>query len=234
VLVAVASDGAGSAGRSQVGSRLICDRLLDEVTRLLSCGGGVEDFTREYAEAWLSRFQSEVRLRAEAEGLSARDYACTLLAAIVAPDLAVLMQLGDGVIVVSSSTGFGWAFWPERGEYANTTFFATDPDARDHLQYDLCTWPIEELAILTDGLQHLALVYQTHEVHLPFVEPMLAPVREGLQGHNATLSASLAAYLASPLVNDRTDDDKTLILATRRMLESTHARSVSSDRLAEV
>jgi hypothetical protein len=30
------------------------------------------------------------------------------------------------------------------------------------------------------------------------------------------LSDRLSAHLSSPLINDRTDDDKTLILATRR------------------
>lgn len=217
MLVAVASDGAGSATRSQDGARLICELLLDEVRELLSSGAGVDEITRDFAEAWLLRFQHEVGLRAEVEGLTPRDFACTLLGAIVANDQAIFLQIGDGAIILCSSTGFAWAFWPERGEYENTTFFATDANARDHLQYQLQnSWPVEEVAILTDGLQRLALDLKAHDVFVPFIDPMLAPVRTGDEGYNASLSTALGSYLNSAQVNSRTDDDKTLILATRR------------------
>jgi hypothetical protein len=41
-------------------------------------------------------------------------------------------------------------------------------------------------------------------------------VRAAPAGRSDRLSAALAAFLASPRINQRTDDDKTLILATRR------------------
>ena len=51
---------------------------------------------------WLTHFQSEVTRRADSEGLKSRDYACTLLAAIVEDEQAVMLQLGDGAIVYST------------------------------------------------------------------------------------------------------------------------------------
>jgi hypothetical protein len=45
---------------------------------------------------------------------------------------------------------------------------------------------------------------------------MFAPVRAAAAGFSAPLSSALTAYLALPRINERTDDDKTLILATRR------------------
>ena len=219
VLVAAASDGAGSALRAEVGARLACDLVVDEVATLLETGGDLRRITREFLESWLLRFQNEVAARAEAEELAPRDFACTLLAAVVGADCAVFFQIGDGTIVVSTADegdSYNWIFWPANGEYANTTFFATDPEAASHLSWDLMERRVEELALLTDGLQQLALHFQTRTAHAPFFRPLLAAVRNAGPIEAAALSEKLAGYLDSPAVNERTDDDKTLILATRR------------------
>jgi hypothetical protein len=65
-------------------------------------------------------------------------------------------------------------------------------------------------------LQRLALHYEGRTAHAPFFRPMFAPVRAADPGRAETLSTQLAAFLGSQPVNARTDDDKTLVLATRR------------------
>ena len=67
--------------------------------------------------------------------------------------------------------------------------------------------------MLTDGLQPLALNYAAKAAHAPFFVPMFRPLRVAPSG--ATVLAALRNFLDSPRVNERTDDDKTLILATR-------------------
>lgn len=219
VLVAVASDGAGSALRAEVGSQLACCLVLDAVSALLAEGGSTRDITRPFVEAWLGRFHQEIAAQAEAEELRPRDFACTIVAAVVGLDHAVFFQIGDGAIVVSSADevdGYSWVFWPATGEYENLTFFATDPEAVSHLELDSVERTIDEVALFTDGLQRLALHYQSRTAHAPFFKPLLSAVSGALPEAAEDLSAKLAAYLSSPLINDRTDDDKTLILATRR------------------
>jgi hypothetical protein len=76
-----------------------------------------------------------------------------------------------------------------------------------------------EVAVFSDGIQRLALVYQAKEVHKPFFEPMFARLRKAAGNEEFDLlSGQLALFLGSPAVNERTDDDKSLILATRRLL----------------
>ena len=75
---------------------------------------------------------------------------------------------------------------------------------------------IDEVAIFTDGLQGLALHYESRRAHTPFFQPMFAWMRPAGSGYCEGLSSSLTSFLNSKKVNDRTDDDKTLILATRR------------------
>lgn len=225
VLVALVSDGAGSAARADEGARLACELTLQWVRELLASGGSVGEITREQAATWILQLQSEIGARAEAEGLKPRDFACTLVAAVVGADQAAFFQIGDGAIVVSTpeeGDEYGWVFWPESGEYENVTFFVTEPHATERLQHDLIRRPIDEVSLFSDGLQRLLLHYQTRTAHAPFFRSMLGTVRNAEQAALSTLREGLSAYLQSPAVNERTDDDKTLILATRRNPESSN------------
>jgi len=225
VLVAVASDGAGSAQRAEEGSALACSLLIQEMEALFGpdSEGNLSEITNEFLTSWLVSFQREVTIRAEHEELSARDFACTLVAAIIGEQSAVFAQIGDGVIVVPSNEepdDYCYVFWPQKGEYANETYFATDPEAHTRLQYDHVPRRIDEVAVLTDGIQNLALHYQTQSAHNPFFRPVFAWLRPASENEIDRFTASLATYLASEKVNQATDDDKTLILATRRTISS--------------
>ena len=50
-----------------------------------------------------------------------------------------------------------------------------------------------------------------------FFEMMFSPLRSVEAGYSETLSTSLSAFLDSSQVNNRTDDDKTLVLVTRQV-----------------
>jgi hypothetical protein len=221
VLVAVASDGAGSSKRSEEGSALACSLFLQEMEILLGSDGSgeVREISEEFVKNWLTSFQREVALRAEHEELKPRDFACTFIAAIVGHDCAAFAQIGDGAIIVPSPEEpdeYCYVFWPQQGEYANQTYFATDADAHEKIQYELVPHRVDEVAVLTDGIQGLALHYQSQTAHNPFFQPIFAWLRPAPEGYSDKFTASLAAYLNSPKVNESTDDDKTLVLATRR------------------
>jgi hypothetical protein len=229
VLVAVASDGAGSAQLAAVGSELACTLFTQEMRELFESGGTARDITREFAQNWLTHFQHRVAVLAESEGLKPRDFACTLLAAVVGTDCGAFIQIGDGAIVIPGQEDpddYCWVFWPQQqGEYANQTNFATASEAHIWLVHDLIEQRIDEVAVFTDGIQHLALHYQSLTAHSPFFRPVFGWLRLAAAGHLEKFSDALSAYLNSPKVNDYTDDDKTLILATRRL---------SGDNISEV
>jgi hypothetical protein len=219
VLVALVADGAGSARHSAEGAQLACTLLCDEIATLLDTGGAIEELTRDFVVAWLTHFQHAIAERAEGQGCAAREFACTLLAAIVGEESGVFFQVGDGAIVVADRDEpdeYGWIFWPQRGEYENMTMFITDPRAADYLEHEIKTWRYAEIALFTDGLQRLALHFASMSVHNPFFRPIFPPLRAQQPGYLPDLSAALARFLDSPIVNGRTDDDKTLVLATRR------------------
>ena len=68
------------------------------------------------------------------------------------------------------------------------------------------------IAILSDGLQMLALKIPEYMPHAPFFSPLFRFVAEVTDETEA--KEQLEAFLRSPRVRKRTDDDLTLLLAT--------------------
>lgn len=206
-LYAACADGAGSAERSHLGSKVAVERFLEESVPLEAAP------TRPMIEAWVDAARARVLDEAAAEETTPRELACTFLAAIVGETWAAFAQIGDGVIVFDGPEGYSLAFWPDNGEYANTTRFLTEDDYRANLRIEIIEGRVAELALLTDGLQMLALDLGHAKVHDRFFTPMFQAVKNG--SDEESLRASLLDFLDSKRVNDRTDDDKTLLLATR-------------------
>jgi hypothetical protein len=228
-LTACGADGAGSAARGDEGARLACASFVDAVEELYASGRRPDaadgaDREREVwwsgvVADWLARFQAEVEQQAERVGGGGREFACTFLGALIEEGWAALVQIGDGAIVVDDGEapgGYALFVWPQRGEYANETYFATDRRSAEHVALGVVSRRVEEIALLTDGLQGLVLDYARRTAHDPFFRRMFAPVRSGSPGECGALSAALATFLCSRRVRARTDDDTTLILATRR------------------
>ncbi len=219
IFVAVASDGAGSAAQAQIGSQLACDLFLADVKSYFACGGSVTQLSPEFIGWWIDRFQQAVRQQIEATPHNLSDYACTFLAAAIGPECAVYFQLGDGAIVEAThedSASYAIVCWPQQGEYANTTNFLTDADAKEKCVVAQHNYAVDEVALFTDGIQNLVLDYRQKTAHAPFFTPLFSWLRPRPAGFSEELSQALAVYLHSEKFNARTDDDKTLILASRR------------------
>lgn len=231
VLVVSISDGAGSAARSEVGSHLACASFLEQISAFVREHGTEAPPERSYIETWLIDLSSQIAHAAEQLDLPPRELACTLVGAVIAPNWSAFCQVGDGGIVVNAAssesstqqggpitTEFEIVFWPEQGEYANETYFATQPGAVEHLQFCVQNRQVREIALFSDGLQRLVLSYATQQPFVPFFRGMFAPIRSitDCAGEAPQLSLALAEYLGSPIVSERTDDDVSVILATQR------------------
>ena len=71
--------------------------------------------------------------------------------------------------------------------------------------------PATRVALLTDGLQMLALKMPGREPHLPFFDPLFRFAAG--EADTAAAAERLAAFLAGPRVSARADDDLTLVIA---------------------
>ncbi len=205
-LAVAVADGAGSATHAEAGATLACDELVRRVTlgtpESLLTPDGMTELFRGVREAVLAE--------AERLGVPGRELACTALLTVVGPDAAAFAQVGDGAIVVGDRV----VSWPEPAEYANATDFLTDDDFPARLRFETTDGPTDELAVLTDGLQRLALDFAARTPHAAFFRPLFDALRTATDPK--ALVEPLRAFLDSPRVNARTDDDKTLVIAVRR------------------
>ena len=226
LLVAIVSDGAGSARHSARGSELACEGLLDAVeawTRRTAADGGPEDEPtadglREAAVGWVRFAKLAVEAAALAAENSARQYACTLLALVAASTWRVCLQIGDGAIVVGDEQGYELAFWPDNGEYLNETRFLTEDDALDRLQLDVRLAPnggVRRAALFSDGLQRLVIDEAARAPHVRSFEPMFAAMERHPVAKLGEFADELTMFLGDVAVTSRSDDDVTLILVSR-------------------
>lgn len=240
VLLAVACDGAGSASRSLDGATLTVARFLDE------CGAaakrsGLQEFTKEFVEDWLSRVRAEIKHRADDDDLNPREFACTVLAAIIGEDQAAFFQIGDGAIVVSNRSepdDYGWVFWPQHGEFANQTNFVTQENVLDVLEFELEERCVDEVAVFTDGIERLVLDIAERTTPPQFFRTLfgwLVKTELASVDTEIPMSSVVANYLGSKQINERTDDDKTLVLASRRQapIEETAPAHADQTTLAD-
>lgn len=210
-LIVAAADGAGSAAQGKVGASTACEFFAQGVRAWLE-RGSIDGLDKDFGLGFLKILQDDITRRAAHQNIS--DFACTLLAAVVGTERAAFFQIGDGAIVYGEGDEFRLFTPPQQGEYANSTHFVTDETAQDFLKVEIIERRIDEIAVFTDGLQRIALDFRTGTPHAPFFRPMFAPLRT--EKVAPTLEKQLIDFLDSPKINERTDDDKTLILASRK------------------
>ena len=214
-LILAVSDGAGTAGRAQAGSACAVAAFADAAARFLYSEPGMcEDRLR----ACVGGARLALAIEAGLCGAPIRDFACTLLGAVIGPGVAAFAQIGDGAIVVAGDEpgSWAWMFEPQKGEYANETSFLTDEDALPRANVAVLARPPAEVALFTDGLENLLIRTQPgRHVVGQFFDQMFPPVRRAKEaGLDDALCDHLAGYLATPQIAARSDDDRTLILAT--------------------
>lgn len=220
ILIAAIADGAGSTSSGQIGAELACRIFAEEAEDFLkTTAASLHSLNADFGKYWLEFFQKSISEIAEKEQKPVRDYASTFVAAIVGEHNAVFFQVGDGAALYSSAEKpeeYVFGIDPIETEYANVTDFLTDREAFSTIRFKQTDTLIENLILFSDGIFAVAVDYKTNQPHAPFLRPMIAPLVSGQNVEN--LNAKLANFLASPKINEKTDDDKTLILASRRNL----------------
>jgi hypothetical protein len=216
IVVAIVSDGAGSACRGGEGASLVCRTIGQLARRHFAAGPSLPD--EATLRSWVGAARAQVMTAAQRRRRTPRDFAATLVLAVSDGGQTLTAHVGDGCAVARDATDGQWRClsWPETGDYASTTYFVTDAE-EEHTRIARHTRETCALALLSDGLERLALDFRTAQAHGPFFAGMLAPVEHShARGKDRDLSARLLQFLDSDQVNSRTEDDKTLILAARR------------------
>jgi hypothetical protein len=214
VLVLACADGAGSVRYADVGARAACLGVVHLVLADLEAGLAVERIDRPTVLAWHRQTRRHLRRCAARLEADLDELACTLLLAVVGERAAAFSHVGDGAVVALERGAYHPVFWPQwAGEEDNSTNFVTNNDYAKRLEFELRIGRVDELALLTDGVQVLALNGVTRTAQQMFFGPVFERMRA--TKHPEKLARALRKFFGSPAVRARSDDDKTLVLATR-------------------
>lgn len=213
VFVSVVSDGAGSATFGGQGASLSCRIISQAAIGHLRLAGGLP--SNFQIEDWVDGARDRIIAAALRRSLAPRDFASTLIVSISDGTESVIAHVGDGCTVLRDRASAQWTApsWPAHGEYASTTHFLTDePTVQLRITRHLA--PIDALVSFTDGLERLALDFVSGKPFAPFFLTMTRSIFQlPRPGRDRTISKQLALYLDSESINQRTDDDKTLVIA---------------------
>jgi hypothetical protein len=230
ILVAVVSDGAGSAKLSRLGSLIVTSAFCRSAKAFFSNGGQASRIDEDVAAEWLDDIRDRIDRRALLLGQSPKVFAATLVGVVVQRDAAAIIHVGDGACALRLRGQTEWQVpsWPTQGEYASTTYFVTD-DPFPRVTVSTLVGAVDEIALFTDGLERLALDFARGEAFQRFFETMFPALRKTAAcGRQRGLSEQLRSFLDGSVVNDRTDDDKSLIMA--RLLQNQERPSTTASQ----
>jgi len=217
VLIIAVADGAGSAEHSHAGATLAVAQAVDALAQSITPQPPPDDDEAAWKQLMQAAFSTAfnaLQAYAVQETLSLRALSTTLTCVLASSNLLVAGQVGDGAVILEAPDGrFSTVLSPQRGEYANETFFLTTKDMLNHVAMLVQPCAIRSLAVTTDGLLRLAMQMADHTPSPRFFRPVLEFVAEAED--DTASQQELIAFLNSERVCQRTDDDKTLVLAVR-------------------
>lgn len=213
-LLMVLADGAGSAERAQSGAECAVQTATQFIASRALPPFSHEADWQEFLWQLLCEVHSALTKMAEQEQREVRDFATTLLCALWFPQGVVSVQVGDGAVVLRDPQGDLSSFSaPHTGEYWNETRFVTDTLEPEDACFQWIEQRVSHIALFSDGLQNVALQQPEGIPHPPFFTPLFQFVAHVEDQESA--KEQLAHFLGSPRLQERADDDLTLVLATR-------------------
>jgi serine/threonine protein phosphatase PrpC len=221
-LACVVSDGCGSAAQAATGSKLISElvgeALLRTATRIEKKGAGewiIDDILAELASC-------KIRLR-DIVKEELRAYHATVVATLISPRGGFLLHIGDGIaasFVTTHSQSNSIAIKqdttsnPENGEYANETFYLTEPSWIKHTRLTPLT-ASQCVMLCSDGAQDV--LFDRNDISSNEFLEILKSV--GTSDNRTDLV--IKTLLTSDFAKKRSSDDKTVLFIISDQLAAT-------------
>lgn len=212
-LVAVVSDGAGSAKYGKIGAKVVCETLVNVLinTPLKDA----EEAVKKAIDIARRRLVIH-RLNKSKSELEILNFSATLVGAVYHKNRGLFFHIGDGAGIAvygETTVGTGLRYTlsrPANGNFSCETYFYTMSNWRDCLRFTEIS-KAEALFLMTDGVTNFALSDDACRLKNGFIEPINRYLKseqnkmQALRALNNTLDTKQARRLNS--------DDKTFLWA---------------------
>ncbi len=203
-VVAVLSDGAGSAAHGGLGAKVVVQAafsflLGQKMPGLPLC---------EMADDLIAHVRQILMENARSVQVPIYALDATILVLVASPFGYQVLQVGDGFIVIQSQGEIERIGAPQKGEYANETVFITEDGAQPAL-YDSKV-PVHYWAISSDGLEPVAIEASAGTPHAAFFRPFWEYLDTTPDIEEA--NQELHRFLTSSPLQSRIHDDVSLAI----------------------
>lgn len=214
LMVAALCDGAGSARHGLEGARLCSQTVVDGLMEDLLAEPIQDKFIEHVFARHVEASVEKAHNLASRQG-KPREYAATLVGAVVGVEWGCIFHIGDGVGVAIPRNGavYEWGnsviSSPENGEYINETFFFTDAEWRKHIKYTkFKTVDVGVIVLMSDGVMPFAMTTG----NVGPAERFMGPVCQYLgEKEISQVGLALQGTLGCEAARKVSDDDKTMI-----------------------
>ena len=204
-LVAVVSDGAGSAKYGKIGARLLCDTLCDILRN--APFSDIEEHIVKAVKAVRQRLTIH-RFNKSKDDAGLAPFAATLVGVVYHKNDGIFFHIGDGAALSLHSDNEFCASRPENGNFSCETFFFTQQAWRENLRFTSFS-NAQHILLMSDGLTSFAFSPDFKDIEHKFIQPInnfLSQEKNLPRARNA-----LRNTLNLPKAQKLNPDDKTLV-----------------------
>ena len=204
-IVAIVSDGAGSAKYGHIGAKIICNTMCD-----ILINASFTDIKQKIIDA-ISIARDKLTLHRfnktkDEQGLI--DFAATLVGVYYNNGKGLFFHIGDGAAIAFMNDNSTTISQPENGIFACETYFYTMEDWKDSLRFTNFK-KANNLMLMTDGVTGFAFKNDYEDIETKF----LYPINSFLQNtpNKSKALRALNNTLSNPKASKINPDDKTLL-----------------------
>ncbi len=204
-LVAVVSDGAGSAKYGKIGAKTLCQTLCDLLKN--ADFNQIEDHIIRAIKIVREKLILH-RFNKTKNELGLAPFAATLVGVVYKNNRGIFFHIGDGAALSLHENNDFQASRPENGSFSCETFFFTQQAWRENLRFTRIT-EAKSILLMSDGLTSFAFQPDFLNIERKFIEP----INDFLSSEKSITKAAkaLSNTLNTPRAQKLNPDDKTLV-----------------------